>query len=142
LSADEVIDYTKGDVTRSGGRYDVVLGINGYHPLLAYRRILVPGGVYIMVGGDNNRLLRSMFQVMALGPLLSRAGGQQLKNMLAQPTQQDLEFLSGLLAEGRIKPVIDRSYPLRATADAFRYYEREHARGKVVITVDQESVTA
>lgn len=136
LGADEVVDYTKGDITRSGRRYDLVLAVNGYHPLLAYRRILSPTGAYIMVGGANNRLLRSMAQVMVFGPALSRAGGQRLRNMLAQPTQQDLEYLAGLLAAGTIKPVIDRCYPLDQTAEAFRYFEDEHARGKVVITVD------
>lgn len=136
LGADEVIDYTQGDVTRSGRRYDLVLAINGYHSLLAYRRILTPRGAYVMVGGDNNHLMRSMAQVMTFGPIFSRAGGQRLKNMLAQPTQHDLEYLAELLAAGTIRPAIDRCYPLSETAAAFRYFENEHARGKVVITVD------
>jgi NADPH:quinone reductase-like Zn-dependent oxidoreductase len=77
--------------------------------------------------------MRRLFQTMLLGPLLSKAGGQKLGNMLARVNQKDLAFISELLADGRVVPVIDRCYPLSETAVALRYVEAGHAKGKVVI---------
>ncbi|MCL4860190.1 MAG: NAD(P)-dependent alcohol dehydrogenase [Caldilineaceae bacterium] len=131
LGADHVVDYTKENFTEMGQRYDLILAVNGYHPIWAYRRALSPQGVYVMCGGANAQ----MFQAILLGPLLSRRGGRKLGHMLATPNQQDLGVLSQLIDAGKITPVIDRCYPLHQVAEAIRYVETGHARGKVVITV-------
>lgn len=139
LGADHVIDYTREDFTRKGQRYDLILAVNGYHSLLAYRRALGPHGTFVMVGATNKRLLRSMFQIAVFGKLLSRSGKRSYRNFLAKPKQQDLEFVGKLVEDGAIRPVIDRCYPLSETGEAMRYFEEVHPRGKVVITMSSPS---
>jgi NADPH:quinone reductase-like Zn-dependent oxidoreductase len=135
LGADQVIDYEREDVTRSGQRFDLIVGVNGYHSLFAYRRALTPTGRYVMVGAANARLMQSFLQMMLLGPMISRAGKRSMKIHSASPTLQDLAYLVELLESGRLVPVIDKTYPLVETAEAFRYMEEGHPRGKIVITV-------
>ncbi len=79
--------------------------------------------------------MAQLFQAMLLGPLLSTAGRQKMGNVLARPNQEDLACMKELLEAGKVIPVIDRCYPLSETAEAIRYLEAGHARGKVVITV-------
>jgi NADPH:quinone reductase-like Zn-dependent oxidoreductase len=135
IGADHIIDYTREDVTKSGQRYDLILGVNGYHSIFAYRRALRPTGIYVMVGAANARILRAFLQMLLLGPLMSRTGKRRMVLHSANPTQKDLAFLSELLEAGKLISVIDRTYPLRETAEAFRYLEEGHPGGKVVITV-------
>ena len=131
LGADHVIDYTQEDVTRNGQRYDLILAVNGYHSISDYQRALNPEGVYVMTGGSNAQ----MFQAMLLGPLISRTGRQKMGNSAHKPNKKDLMFMKELLEASKVKPVIDRRFPLRDVADAIRYLEAGHAQGKVVITV-------
>ena len=136
LGADHVVDYTKEDVTRSKRRYDLILAVNGYHSVLAFRRLLRPEGVWVLAGeGSNTHLLFSVLQALTFGPVLSRTSKQNMRFFICKPTQKDLVLVSELLQAGKVTPVIDRCYPLGETADAFRYMEEEHARGKVVISV-------
>ena len=136
IGADHVIDYTQEDFTRNGQRYDLILAVNGYHPILEYRSSLSPRGVYVMVGGSNAHLFQALFQAMLLGPLMSRTGGQKMGSMgIAKINQKDLAFISELLDAGKVKPVIDKRYPLSEAPEALRYLGEGHARGKVVITV-------
>ena len=132
IGADHVIDYTQKDFTKSGERYDLIIAANGYHPILHYRRALKPNGIYVVLGGS----MAQIFQVLLLGPLLSRLGNKKMRIMLTHPSQKDLVFLRELLETGKIVPVIDRSYPLGDVAEAIRYLLQGHARGKVVITVE------
>jgi NADPH:quinone reductase-like Zn-dependent oxidoreductase len=133
MGADQVVDYTREDFTRSGQHYDLILGANAYHSIFDYRRALSPGGIYVLVGGGGTQIL----QAMLLGPLLSLIGSRKLGFVMARINKADLVVLQDLLATRRIVPVIDRRYPLSAVTQAVRYLEEEHARGKVVITVDQ-----
>ena len=142
IGADHVIDYTQADVTRNGQQYDLILAVNGYHPISAYRRALSPTGVYVLVGGSKTHLYQALLQALLLGPLISRTGGQKMRFFITKPNRQDLAFVKELLEAGKVKPVIDRRYPLSETADAVRYLEEGHARGKVVITVDQNNHTS
>ena len=138
LGADHVIDYTREDVTRQGQRYDLILAVNGYHSIFAYRRILRPTARFVFVGASKAHLLRAVFQAILLGPVLSKIGKQNMGSMwIANINQQDLGVVKELLEAGKVAPVIDRCYPLTETAEAFRYLEKKHAQGKVVITVDQ-----
>ncbi len=142
LGADHIIDYTQADVTRQGQRYDLILAVNGYHSIFAYRGALRPTGRYVFVGAASARLLRGMLQAMLLGPVLSRTGSQHLGFMgIAKITQQDLLVVKALLETSKVVPVIERRYPLRETAEALRYLEAGHAQGKIVITVDQNDHT-
>jgi NADPH:quinone reductase-like Zn-dependent oxidoreductase len=137
VGADQVIDYTKEDFTKSGQRYDLILAVNGYHPIFDYKRALSPKGRYVMTGGN----MAQFFQAIALGPVISMTGSQKMGNFLAKANHNDLLFIKELLEAGKVKPVIDRRYPLREVADAIRYIEAGHAQGKVVITVDQDNET-
>jgi len=131
IGADHVIDYTQEDFTRNGQRYDLILAVNGYHSISAYKRALHPEGVYVMTGGSNAQL----FQAMLLGPLVSMTGRQKMGNSAHKPNKKDLMFMKELLEASKVKPVIDRRFPLRDVADAIRYLEAGHAQGKVVITM-------
>jgi NADPH:quinone reductase-like Zn-dependent oxidoreductase len=131
IGADHVIDYTHEDFTQNGHRYDLIIAANGYHPISDYRRVLNPMGTYVMTGGSMNQLSQAMFQ----GPWISMTGKQKMGNLLAKPNHEDLVFMKGLLESRKVKPVIDRSYPLAEVPQALQYLEEGHAKGKVVIKV-------
>ncbi|MBI2420089.1 MAG: NAD(P)-dependent alcohol dehydrogenase, partial [Ignavibacteriales bacterium] len=131
IGADHVIDYTKENFTEKEQCYDLILAANGYHPISAYKRVLNPRGRYVMVGGST----KQMFQALLLGPFISIAGNKKMGGMLAVTNQNDLLFVKELLESGKVKPVIDRRYTLRDTADAVRYIETGHAKGKIIITM-------
>ncbi len=137
IGADQVIDYTQEDFTKNGLSYDLILATAGYRSILDYKRALSPRGVHVASGGS----MAQIFQAMLLGPLISKDGGKKLSNMYHRPSQEDLVFMNELLETGKVKPVIDRLYPLSETAEALRYYEEGHSRGKVVITVEHNNKT-
>jgi NADPH:quinone reductase-like Zn-dependent oxidoreductase len=130
IGADHVIDYSKEDFTQNGRQYDLILAANGYHPLSAYKRALTPQGIYVFTGG----LPAQTFQSLFLGPLMSKSDGRKMTSVMKKANQKDLLFIRDLLEDGKIRPVIDECYPLSKTAEAFRYFEKGHTRGKVVIT--------
>jgi NADPH:quinone reductase-like Zn-dependent oxidoreductase len=132
LGADRVIDYTRENFTKSGQRYDLILAVNAYHSIFDYRRALSQDGICVLVGGD----LAQVFQGILLGPLLSMIGRKKVCFVGANINQKDLVFLKDLLEAGKVKPVIDRRYPLSDLAEALRYLEQGHAQGKVVIAVE------
>jgi NADPH:quinone reductase-like Zn-dependent oxidoreductase len=133
IGADHVIDYTQKDFTRNGQRYDLILAVNGNHALRDYTRALSPGGIAVVIGGS----LAQFFQCALLGPLVSRFGRKKVHVFIAKMNQKDLLFLKELLEAGKVVPVIEKCYSLSETAEAIRYLAKGHARGKVVITVDQ-----
>ena len=136
LGADYVIDYTQEDFTKSRQRYDLILAVNGYRPISAYRRALTPQGIYMAAGGS----LAQISEALLLGPLMSRIGSNVLGFMgIAKINQKDLNFLNELLEARKVVPAIDRRYPLSKTGEALQYLGEGHARGKVVITVAQDS---
>src|SRR5687767_7586119 len=108
IGADHVIDYTREDFTKSGPRYDLILAVNGHHPILDYRRALSPQGICVVAGGP----LAQIFQAMVLGPLISRLGSKKHVFMgIATTPKKDLLVLKELLEAGKVVPVIDKSYP-------------------------------
>jgi NADPH:quinone reductase-like Zn-dependent oxidoreductase len=131
LGADHIIDYTKEDFTQNGVQYDLILAVNGYHPLSAYKRALTPQGIYVFVGG----LPAQIFQSLLLGPLMSKKDGRKMTSCMQKANHFDLLFIRDLLEDGKIRSVIDVCYSLSNTADAFRYFEKGHTQGKVVITI-------
>jgi NADPH:quinone reductase-like Zn-dependent oxidoreductase len=137
IGADQVVDYTQEDFTQSGKLYDLILAVNGYYPISAYKRALSRRGVYVMVGGSNAQ----MFQTVLFGPWITMTGSKRMGFMTNVPNQKDLVFVKELLEAGDVVPVVDRQYPLREAAEALRYLEEGHARGKVVITMGSSSET-
>jgi NADPH:quinone reductase-like Zn-dependent oxidoreductase len=131
IGADHVIDYTREDFTQNGQQYDLILAANGDRSISDYRRALAPTGTYVMSGGSMSQLT----QAMLIGPWYSKTGGQKMGNILAKPNNKDLTFIKELVEAAKVKPVIDRRYPLSDVPAALRYLEEGHARGKVVITV-------
>jgi NADPH:quinone reductase-like Zn-dependent oxidoreductase len=132
IGADHVIDYTREDFTRNGLRYDLIMAANAYHSIFDYRRALSRGGICVKSGG------RASLPGMLLGRLLSLFGHKKTCSLIAKLNKKDLVLLKGFLEAGTVVPVIDRRYPLSHTAEAIRYLEEGHARGKVVITVEDQ----
>lgn len=135
MGADHVIDYKKEDFTKSGQLYDLILAANGHHPLSAYKRALTPKGIYVMAGGTAAQI----FQAMLLGSFYSEKEGRQLGGVSAKQSQDDLNFLRGLLESGKVIPVIDRCYPLPEAAEAVRYLGAGHAKAKVIVTMNHNN---
>jgi NADPH:quinone reductase-like Zn-dependent oxidoreductase len=135
IGADHVIDYTQEDFTRSGQRYDLIFAVGGSRSIFEYRLALNSEGNYVCVGGS----MTQYFQGVLLGPLISLAGSKKMGSMLGRPNQKDYTFLIELFETGKVVPVIDRCYPLSEVPKALRYYGEGNARGKVVITVENNS---
>jgi NADPH:quinone reductase-like Zn-dependent oxidoreductase len=136
LGADRVIDYSHEDFTRGGDRWDVIFDLVGNHPLSAFRRVLVPKGVFVGCGGgaiekSSIDYLKGMLGQAAIAPFVS----QKLTSVLAKINASDLKLLAERLEKGAIRSVIDRSYPLDQVAEAIGYVETGHARGKVTISI-------
>jgi NADPH:quinone reductase-like Zn-dependent oxidoreductase len=131
LGADTVIDYTKDDFANAKTSFDIILAVNGNRPLRVYRRCLNRGGIYVMVGGS----MKQIFSSLLFGWLMS-FGSKKMTFLAAKANRNDLEFIAKLAADGIIKPVTDRRYPLERTAEAVRYLSEGHASGKVVINVE------
>ena len=136
IGADQVIDYTKEDFTKSGQCYDLILDVAAYHSIFDYKRALCPKGIYVMVGGSTARAS----QVMFLGPWISMTGSKKMGLLMHKPNK-GLAFMKELFKAGKVVPVIDRRYTLSEVAEALRYFGEGHARGKVVITVERNNNT-
>jgi len=135
IGADQVIDYTQEDFTKSGQRYDLILAAGGYRSIFDYKRALSPKGIYVWAGGS----MAGLFQAVFLGPLISMTGSKKMGNFSARTNQEDLDFLTELFEAGKVVPVIDRRYPLSEVPEAVRYYGEGHSQGKVVITVEHNN---
>jgi NADPH:quinone reductase-like Zn-dependent oxidoreductase len=135
LGADRVIDYTREDFTRGAERYDLIVDNVGNHALSACRGALAPGGRYVIVGGPSGRWLDPIPRLVA-AKALSPFVREELRFFMAQLDPGDLETLRDLVAAGKVKPVVDRRYPLAQVAEAMAYLETGRARGKVVVTFE------
>ena len=139
LGADQVVDYTQEDFTKSGQRYDLMLDMIGNHSFSDLRGALTPKGTLVLVGGpDEGRWLEPLPGLLKT-VVLSRFVSQKLLPFLAHLSKDDLLVVRELLESGKVVPVIDRSYPLSDVPEAIRYLEEGHARGKVVITMERRS---
>ncbi len=132
IGADHVIDYTREDFTRTGQGYDLIYCAIGNRTAFAYRRALKPGGVCVIAGFTSMFLL---FEGMLLGPLASRGDKKVTRMGISNANKEDLLIIKELLETRKVVPFIDRRYPLHETAEAIRYVETLHARGKVIINV-------
>jgi len=137
IGADDVIDYTSQDFTRSGRRYDVLLDIAGSRPVFACRRVLAPRGTLVLIGGPAGRWLQPaghMFSALAMAPLVSQRIAMA-DTVSCTAKKQVLMTLTTLIEDGKVTPVISRRYPLHDIREAVRYQEQGHAAGKVVVTI-------
>lgn len=127
LGADQVVDYSREDVTRQERRFDLIFDVAAFRPVSEYKRVLAPGGRYIVAGGSIARIFQVMF--------LSLFKAKSMRVVIARVVQQDLLLIAEMMAVGKVKSVIDKRFPLSETAEALRYFEEGQVRGKVVITV-------
>ena len=135
LGANRVIDYTQEDFTKRRHRYDLILDCVGNHSLLACKRVLNPKGICVVVTGPDGLWLgpvARMLNALLLSPFVS----QNFVPFIAKPGKEDLAMFLELMETGKMTPVIDRRYRLSDVAEAIRYVEEGHARGKVIITLD------
>jgi NADPH:quinone reductase-like Zn-dependent oxidoreductase len=135
VGADEVIDYTRDDVTDGTRRWDLILDTAGHRSLSQLRRALTPKGTLVIVGSEGRGRWLGGFDRSLRAPLLARLVGQRLRMLASKPGQQDLQTLRELLEAGTLTPVIDRTYPLGDVPEAMRQLVEGHTRGKLVITV-------
>ena len=135
LGADHVIDYTRENFTEGAERYDLIIDNVANHSLSKVRRVLKPNGTYIMVGGPSGRWIDPLPR--ALGAMMySKFVEEDMRFFISELKKEDLALLADLIAAGKVKPVVDRQYPLDSIRPAMAYLETGRARGKVVLTVE------
>src|SRR5437867_551783 len=135
LGPDEIIDYTKEDVTRRAQRYDVVFDVAATRPIGTMRRVLTPNGMFVQAGASKSGWLAVFGRILAL-VVRSRVLGQRVVMYISTTSRADLAVLRELIEAGKLRPVIDRTFPLTEAAEAVRYVGSGQARAKVVITID------
>ena len=135
LGADRVIDYSREDFAAGERRYDVILDIGGNSTLRRLRRALTPKGTLVIVGGETGGRFLGGFDRQIRAMLLSPFVGQRLGTFVSSESAENLVALKELIEAGKVRPVIDRTFPLAEAPDAIRYVEQGRARGKVAITI-------
>ena len=128
LGADHLIDYTKDDFTNIGHTYDLIFDVKTTRSIFDYQRALRPDGSYVTVGGKTLRILQLL--------IFKQLAGKCKMKMVGYQANKDLKYLVALFERGKLKPVIDKSYPFEKTADAFRYFGKGCFNGKIVITIN------
>ncbi len=131
LGADHVIDYQKEDFTKAEKKYDLVLDVIAQKPLSQYENVLNPNGALVVVGGSVALLLK-----LAIKSIFSKNSGKKMGILVHKPNRQDLKVLRELLESEKLKPIVDKCFPLDKTPDAFTYYGKNLVKGKVVITIE------
>ena len=138
LGADHVIDYTKEDFTKREERYDLLFDNVNNHSFSERRRLLKPGGICVLAGIGSAGLHKGQLGRIAgnfTAAWRSRFVDQKFESYVTKSNLADLKFLSDLMAEGKVTPFVEKTYSLDQTADALRYFEEGHARGKLVIEI-------
>jgi NADPH:quinone reductase-like Zn-dependent oxidoreductase len=135
LGAAHVIDYTTDDFTREPDRYDVILDNVGNQPLSRLRRALAPAGILVLNAGGSPGQVVGPLGAMARAAVVDRFVRQRLRFLPTREDRAELAAITVLIENGKLTPVVDRTYPLADTAEGLRHVEGGHARGKVVITV-------
>ena len=145
LGADHVIDYTKEDFTKREERYDLIFDNVNNHSFYERRRVLKPGGICVLAGIGSAGLHKGQLGRIAgnfTAAWRSRFADQKFESYVTASNQADLKFLSELMAEGKVTPFVEKTYSLDQTADALRYFEEGHARGKLVIKIPAVVISA
>ena len=134
LGADHVFDYTKEDFTRSGQRYDLLFDVVGSRSWFEYKRVLKPDARVVIVGGPRTPLIGPLSHVIRMH-LASLGSSRKVVFFVAKFTREDFMVLKDLLETGKVKPFVERTYPLPQIAEAMRYLGTGHAQGKIVVTM-------
>ena len=135
LGADHVIDFTREDFTKNRKQYDFILDLIAYRSAFAYARALRPNGSYYAVGGS----VPTFLQFLLFGPWIRRSFSKKVRLLMVQRNRKDLETITELCESGKVKLNIDRQYPLSQVPEALRYFGEERTKGKVVITLEQNT---
>jgi NADPH:quinone reductase-like Zn-dependent oxidoreductase len=135
IGADEVVDYTRQDVTDGTRQWDAIVDTGGRRTLSQLRRALTPKGTLVIVGGEGGGRWMGGFLRNLRAPLVSRFVGQRLRMLSSKPNQEDLQVLRELIEAGKLRPLVGRTYPLGEVPEAMRALEAGKTRGKIVITV-------
>ena len=130
FGANRVIDYNRDDFTQDTQSYDLILAINGNYPITAYKHLLKPNGIYIMIGGAMPQIFKSLL----FGWILS-FGSRKMTTLSCKSNQKDLEFLVQLVAEGHLKPVIEKRIPFEKAPEEIEAIMNGHAQGKSIIII-------
>ncbi|MCI4350455.1 MAG: NAD(P)-dependent alcohol dehydrogenase [Thermoplasmata archaeon] len=130
IGADHVLDYTREDFAAGGPRFDRILDMHPTHSVSAFKRALNPDGICVTIGFGG---MLGLMAVALRGKMASKTHGKRIRFFVAKPNKKDLGVLKEFLEAGKIRPVIDRRYPLAEVPAAIRYVEEGHARGKVII---------
>lgn len=134
IGADHVFDYKKENYTESGVQFDLIIDMVGNHSLSDNRRVLKPDGRMVLVGGAKGNWIAPLIKPLA-AMLQSPFVDQDVGMMIATMDGDDLATLADMMANGEVVPVLDRTFSLDEIADAVRYSEEGHARGKIIVTV-------
>ena len=132
VGADQVIDYTQKDFTKTGVRYDLIIDCQGYRSMFDCKRSLRPGGTYAMIGGSMIRV----FQLLFLNLWRSRTRGSKKLRLVADGPNKGLADLKELIEAGKLKSIIDSTYQLNEVPEAMRYFGEGHHKGKIAISID------
>jgi NADPH:quinone reductase-like Zn-dependent oxidoreductase len=136
IGADHVIDYKNEDYTQLGERYDLIIDMVGNHSLMENRAVLSQYGRLVIIGGPAGKWLGPMTRP-AMAKLISPFIDQDLSMMIARLKQDDLALIGQMMVEGKVKPVIDQHFTLSEVPAAIEYSEDGHARGKILIDVEE-----
>jgi NADPH:quinone reductase-like Zn-dependent oxidoreductase len=134
LGADHVVDYTKDDVSRRGGPFDVIMHVGGRLSWSRCRRIMTPEGRLILAGATGNGFLGPLGYFARMW-VASKPSSRTAIFFIAKFNRPDLDVIRELLESGQVKPVVEKRYELGEAADALRYLGEGHARGKIVVSV-------
>jgi NADPH:quinone reductase-like Zn-dependent oxidoreductase len=128
IGSDHVIDYTKEDFTQKEQRYDIILDVVANRTISDYTRVLSPEGKYVAVAFNPRALI-------------SFTGRKRVIQLSHEPKLNDLLYIKKLIEADKVKPIVDKIFPLNKVAEAMQYYEKEHPFGKVVITIEHDEST-
>ena len=134
LGAEHVVDYTKEDFTRSGQQYDLLFDVAGGRSWFAYKRVLKPHATVVLVGGPRNPLIGPLSHIIKIH-LSSLGSSRKVVFFVAKLTREDMLVMKDLLETGKVKPFVERTYPLTQIAEAMRYMDTGHVQGKLVVTM-------
>lgn len=135
LGADRVFDYTKDDFTRSGERYHVLYDVVGSTSFRRCKRILAPGAAVVKAGGPMSKGLLGPLKHILVFRIAAIGSGHPVVFFIADPKRADLDTLRELCEAGKLKPHVEKVYPLDDIADALRYMGEGHARAKIAISI-------
>ena len=136
LGADQVVDYTQEDFTRNGRTYDLIADVAGGRSWSDLKRVLDPRGTLVIIGAPlGSGLMLCQLTSIATRYLGARRGERKGAFFVAQINKPDLAALRELVEEGKVRPVVERTYGLDEIVDAYRYLGTGHVQGKLVVTL-------